>query len=206
MRHGMSGRKLGRTTSHRQALFANMATSLLKHGQIRTTLPKAKELRRIVDPLITLGKRGDLSARRKAAQTITEPEVVKYLFNAVAPAMKSRQGGYTRVLRAGFRNGDNAEMAVIQLSDKPETAFDGEQGQSEQAAKGSEGKASSDTAKEAKKPAAKAKEKTSPEKAAESNKEKKIKAESKSRDSKATGKKEEAFTAQQTQTKSKSSK
>mgnify|MGYP006431260193 FL=1 len=123
MRHGISGRKLGRTSSHRQALFANLATSLIKHGQIKTTLPKAKELRRIVDPLITLGKKGELSARRRAAQTITEPEVVKYLFDTVAPGMNNRQGGYTRVLRAGFRHGDNAEMAVVQLSDLPKKSF-----------------------------------------------------------------------------------
>ena len=123
MRHGISGRKLGRKSSHRQALFANLATSLIKHGQIKTTLPKAKELRRIVDPLITLGKNGDLSSTRRASQTITEPDVVKYLFDTVAPAMKDRQGGYTRVLRAGLRQGDNAEMAVVQLTDKPVKAF-----------------------------------------------------------------------------------
>ena len=127
MRHGISGRKLGRTSSHRQALFANLATSLIKHGQIKTTLPKAKELRRVVDPLITLGKKGELSARRRAAQTITEPEVVKYLFETVAPGMKNRQGGYTRVLRAGFRHGDNAEMAVVQLSDLPEKSFENDE-------------------------------------------------------------------------------
>ena len=127
MRHGIAGRKLGRTSSHRKALFANLATSLLKHGQIRTTLPKAKDLRKVVEPLITLGKKGDLAARRQAAQTITEPAVVQHLFHNVAPTMKNRAGGYTRVLRAGFCKGDSAEMAIIELTDKPATAFEVEQ-------------------------------------------------------------------------------
>jgi len=127
MRHGMSGRKLGRTKSHRKALFANMATSLLKHGQIRTTLPKAKDLRKIVEPLITLAKKGDLHARRLAASTITEAEVVKHLFDNIGPAAAKRQGGYTRVIKAGFRLGDAAPMAIIELTDKPEKAFGSEE-------------------------------------------------------------------------------
>ncbi len=121
----MSGRKLGRTTSHRKALFANLATSLLKHGQIKTTLPKAKDLRKVVEPLITLAKQGDLSARRLAARTITEADVVKHLFDNIGPAMKERSGGYTRVLKAGFRQGDAAPMAVIELTDKPQQEFVG---------------------------------------------------------------------------------
>ena len=123
MRHGMSGRKLGRTTSHRKALFANMATSLLKHGQIRTTLPKAKDLRKVVEPLITLAKKGDLHSRRQAASTITEAEVVKHLFDNIGPANKDRAGGYTRVIKAGYRLGDAAPMAIIELTDKPSKAF-----------------------------------------------------------------------------------
>lgn len=152
MRHGISGRKLGRTSSHRKALFANLATSLIKHGQIRTTLPKAKELRRIVDPLITLGKKGDLSARRQAARTITEAEVVKYLFDSVAPAMAKRAGGYTRVLKAGFRLGDAAEMAVVELTDQPKKAF-GEEAPKAQPAKKEKSAAPKKAA--SKKPAAK---------------------------------------------------
>lgn len=123
MRHGMSGRKLGRTKSHRKALFANMATSLLKHGQIRTTLPKAKDLRKVVEPLITLAKKGDLHARRLAASTIMEADVVKHLFDNIGPANKDRSGGYTRVIKAGFRLGDAAPMAIIELTDKPSKAF-----------------------------------------------------------------------------------
>ena len=216
MRHGISGRKLGRTSSHRQALFANMATSLIKHGQIRTTLPKAKELRRIVDPLITLGKRGDLSARRQAAQTITEAEVVKYLFSTVAPAMKNRQGGYTRVLKAGFRLGDSAQMTIIELTDRPATPFaDGETAQAEAATETSGKKAASEEKKAspkkqatkkatpAKTPEKKAKEKAAPKKAATK---KTSQVESSQREKKASEKKEKAFTAQQSQTKSKSSK
>ena len=219
MRHGISGRKLGRTSSHRQALFANMATSLIKHGQIRTTLPKAKELRRIVDPLITLGKRGDLSARRQAAQTITEAEVVKYLFSTVAPTMKNRQGGYTRVLKAGFRQGDSAPMAIIELTDRPDTPFTGgEETETATESKASSKKASSqketadekkadgkkETAKKTPAPAKKAaKEKTAPKKAAAKDE---GQVEASQREKKVSEKKEKAFTAQQTQKKSKTSK
>jgi large subunit ribosomal protein L17 len=118
MRHGLSGRKLNRTSSHRKAMFANMATSLLKHEQIRTTLPKAKDLRRVTDQLITLGKRGDLHARRQAAAVIREPEVVQKLFSVLGERYKDRSGGYTRVLKAGFRYGDAAPMAIIELVDR----------------------------------------------------------------------------------------
>ncbi len=118
MRHGNSGRKLNRTASHRKAMFANMATSLLKHEQIITTLPKAKDLRRVVDRLITLGKRGDLHARRQAAAVVREDKVVGKLFDELAERYKERNGGYTRVLKAGFRRGDMAPVAVIELVDR----------------------------------------------------------------------------------------
>ena len=118
MRHGNSGRKLNRTASHRKAMFANMATSLLKHEQIVTTLPKAKDLRRVVDRLITLGKRGDLHARRQAASVVREDKVASKLFDELAERYKERNGGYTRVLKAGFRRGDMAPVAVIELVDR----------------------------------------------------------------------------------------
>ncbi len=118
MRHGKSGRKLNRTSSHRKAMFANMAASLIEHEQIVTTLPKAKELRPIVEKLVTLGKRGDLHARRRAIAAIRNEELVRRLFDTVAPRYAERNGGYTRVLKAGFRHGDNAPMAVIEFVDR----------------------------------------------------------------------------------------
>ncbi|MBK1666838.1 50S ribosomal protein L17 [Rhodovibrio sodomensis] len=118
MRHMKSGRKLNRTQSHRKALFANMATSLIKHEQIVTTLPKAKELRRITDKLITMGKKGDLHARRRAASQLRDERMAKKLFDELGPRYKDRPGGYTRVLKAGFRQGDCAPMAVIELVDR----------------------------------------------------------------------------------------
>ncbi len=118
MRHGMKGRKLNRTASHRKAMFANMAASIIEHEQIITTLPKAKEIRSIVDKLITLGKRGDLHARRQAVSQIRNVEQVKKLFDELGPRYAERQGGYTRVLKAGFRRGDNAPMAVVELVDR----------------------------------------------------------------------------------------
>ncbi len=118
MRHRMSGRKLGRTSSHRKAMFANMTASLLRHEQIMTTLPKAKELRRYAERMITLGKRGALHNRRQAASFITEDDVVRKLFGPLAERYRARAGGYTRVLKAGFRYGDNAPMAVIELVDR----------------------------------------------------------------------------------------
>ena len=118
MRHGIKGRKLNRTRSHRKAMFANMATSVLLHEQIVTTLPKAKEMRAIVDKLITLGKKGSLHARRQAISQIQDVAVVRKLFEELAPRYKDRNGGYTRVLKAGFRYGDNAPMAVIELVDR----------------------------------------------------------------------------------------
>lgn len=118
MRHGKAGRKLNRTSSHRKAMFANMAASLIKHEQIVTTLPKAKELRPIVEKLVTLGKRGDLHARRQAISQIRDVEMVGKLFETLGERYKDRQGGYTRVLKAGFRHGDNAPMAVIEFVDR----------------------------------------------------------------------------------------
>ena len=118
MRHGNKGRKLNRTASHRKAMFANMAASLIEHEQIVTTLPKAKELRSIVDKLITLGKRGDLHARRLAIAQIRDVEQAKKLVEVLGPRYKDRNGGYTRVLKAGFRYGDNAPLAVIELVDR----------------------------------------------------------------------------------------
>ena len=118
MRHRKQGRKLNRTASHRKAMFANMAASLIEHEQIVTTLPKAKELRSVADKLITLGKRGDLHARRQAISKIRNVEQVKKLFDVLGPRYKERNGGYTRVLKAGFRYGDNAPLAVIELVDR----------------------------------------------------------------------------------------
>ena len=118
MRHGMSGRKLNRTSSHRKAMFSNMVSSLLEHEQITTTLPKAKELRRIADKMITLGKRGDLHARRQALSVIKDTEIVGKLLSSLAERYKERNGGYTRVLKAGNRYGDCAPMAVLELVDR----------------------------------------------------------------------------------------
>ena len=118
MRHGMAGRKLSVTSSHRIAMLRNMATSLLKHEQITTTLPKAKELRPVVEKLVTLAKRGDLHARRQAISQIRDVEQVGKLFATLGPRYAERRGGYTRVLKAGFRYGDNAAMAVIEFVDR----------------------------------------------------------------------------------------
>jgi large subunit ribosomal protein L17 len=118
MRHRMSGRKLDRTTSHRLAMFANMTASLIRHEQIVTTLPKAKELRRFADRMITLGKRGGLHARRQANSLLHDDELVRKIFGPLADRYRSRPGGYTRVLKAGFRYGDNAPLAVIELVDR----------------------------------------------------------------------------------------
>ena len=118
MRHGNSGRKLSRTASHRKAMFANMSAALIKHEQIVTTLPKAKDLRPIVEKLITLGKRGDLHARRQAISQIRDEAQVAKLFSVLGPRYKDRQGGYIRILKAGFRYGDNAPMAVIEFVDR----------------------------------------------------------------------------------------
>ena len=118
MRHAKVHRKLNRTTEHRRAMFANMCAALIKHEQIVTTLPKAKDLRPIVEKLITLGKRGDLHARRQAIAQMRDLAMVKKLFEVLGPRYKDRHGGYTRVLKAGFRYGDNAPLAVIELVDR----------------------------------------------------------------------------------------
>ncbi|WP_306031014.1 50S ribosomal protein L17 [Stappia sp. MMSF_3263] len=118
MRHGNRGRKLNRTSSHRKAMFANMSASLIEHEQIVTTLPKAKELRPIVEKLVSLGKRGDLHARRQAIAQIRDVALVRKLFDTLAERYKGRNGGYTRVLKAGFRYGDNAPLAVIEFVDR----------------------------------------------------------------------------------------
>ena len=122
MRHRRSGRKLNRTAEHRKALFANMAAALIKHEQITTTLPKAKDLRRVTERLITLAKRGDLHARRLAISRLRDEKIVAKLFDTIGPRYKTREGGYTRVLKAGFRYGDSAPVAVIELVDRDESA------------------------------------------------------------------------------------
>jgi large subunit ribosomal protein L17 len=118
MRHGKLGRRFSRDSAHRQAMFSNMTASLIKHEQIVTTLPKAKDLRRIVEKYITLAKRGDLNSRRLAASRMGDEAMVKKLFDVLGPRYKDRNGGYTRVLKAGFRYGDNAPRAVIELVDR----------------------------------------------------------------------------------------
>lgn len=118
MRHGNAGRKLNRTSSHRKAMFANMAASLIEHEQIITTLPKAKEIRPIVEKLVTLGKRGDLHARRQAISQIQDQDAVRKLFDSIATRYATRNGGYLRIMKAGFRTGDNAPMAVIEFVDR----------------------------------------------------------------------------------------
>lgn len=120
MRHRKNGRKLNRTASHKRAMLSNMATSLLMHERIATTLPKAKELRSVVEPLITLGKRGDLHARRRAASILQDDAAVSKLFEEIAGRFEERAGGYTRVVKIGPRRGDNAPMAFIELVDAPE--------------------------------------------------------------------------------------
>ena len=121
MRHRQSNRKLNRTTSHRLAMFRNMSVSLLRHEVIKTTLPKAKELRRFVEPLITLGKEPSLANHRLAFDRLRDREMVMKLFGELGPRYKTRPGGYLRILKYGFRVGDNAPMALVELVDRPET-------------------------------------------------------------------------------------
>ncbi len=118
MYHGRKKRRFNRTAEHRKAMFANMSQALIKHEQIVTTLPKAKDLRPVVEKLVTLGKRGDLHARRQAIAQIKDVNLVRKLFDVLGPRYKDRNGGYTRVLKAGFRYGDNAAMAVIEFVDR----------------------------------------------------------------------------------------
>jgi large subunit ribosomal protein L17 len=120
MRHQKSGRKFSRTSSHRQAMFTNMAASLIKHELIRTTLPKAKELRRVAEPLITIGKIDGVANRRLAMSRLQDKEAVGKLFVELGPRYKARPGGYLRILKAGFRPGDNAPMAYVELVDRPQ--------------------------------------------------------------------------------------
>src|SRR5579863_7491962 len=134
MRHGYARRKLGRTSSHRTAMFANMAASLIKHEQIVTTLPKAKELRPLVEKLVTLAKRGDLHARRQAISQVRDVAQVGKLFSTLGPRYASRAGGYIRVLKAGYRFGDNAAMAVIEFVDRDVSAKGQDSGPVAQAA------------------------------------------------------------------------
>jgi large subunit ribosomal protein L17 len=122
MRHGFAGRRLGRSVSHRKAMFANLAVSLIEHEQIVTTLPKAKDLRPIVEKLVTLGKRGDLHARRQVIAQIGNEPVVKRLFDTIAPRYAQRNGGYLRIMKVGFRQGDNAPLAVIEFVDRDTSA------------------------------------------------------------------------------------
>ena len=122
MRHGKAHRKFNRTAEHRKAMFENMAASLIKHEQIVTTLPKAKDLRSFVEKLVTLGKRGDLHARRQAIATLQDEVIVRKLFDVLATRYKDRQGGYTRVLKAGFRHGDSAPIGVIEFVDRDVSA------------------------------------------------------------------------------------
>ena len=122
MRHGKAHRRFSRQSEHRKAMFANMAAALIKHEQITTTLPKAKDLRPVVEKLVTLGKRGDLHARRQAIAQMRDVAMVKKLFDVIGPRYKGRNGGYTRVLKAGFRYGDSAPVAVIEFVDRDEAA------------------------------------------------------------------------------------
>ena len=122
MRHQNAGRKFSRTSAHREAMFRNMAASLIKHGLIKTTLPKAKELRRVAEPLITLGKIDGVANRRLAFSRLRDKEAVGTLFTTLGPRYQSRPGGYLRILKCGFRAGDNAPMAYVELVDRPEAA------------------------------------------------------------------------------------
>lgn len=121
MRHHKSGRKLNRTSSHREAMFRNMASSLFRYEEIRTTLPKAKELRRVAEPLITMAKNPSLANRRLAFSRLRDSAVVSKLFDELGPRFENRPGGYTRILKCGFRAGDNAPMALVQLVDRPDS-------------------------------------------------------------------------------------
>jgi ribosomal protein L17 len=122
MRHGLAHRKLNRTSEHRKAMFANMASSLIEHEQIVTTLPKAKDLRPIIEKLVTLAKKGDLASRRRAISKLRNKDMAKKLFDVLGPRYEERNGGYVRIMKAGFRHGDNAPMAVIEFVERDEEA------------------------------------------------------------------------------------
>ena len=161
MRHQKSGRKLNRTSSHREAMFKNMAASLIQHEQIRTTLPKAKELRRVAEPLITLAKVSSVANRRLAYARLRDRDAVGKLFDVLGVRYKNRPGGYLRILKYGFRAGDTAPMALVQLVDRPETAV----------AATSEGTQESAPARKVVKKEAKAKKPAAAKKAAKAKKE-----------------------------------
>ena len=136
MRHGMSGRKLNRTKAHRKALFMNLAQALIKHEQIKTTLPKAKDLRPVVEKLVTLGKRGGLHARRQILSQLQDEKLTEKLLSTIATRYKARAGGYTRVLKAGFRYGDMAPMAIIEFVDRDPAAKGQDSGPKQNKAEG----------------------------------------------------------------------
>ena len=131
MRHGLSGRQLSRNSSHRKALFRNMTASLLQHGLIKTTVPKAKELRRFAEPLITLAKKDSLANRRLAYDRLRNRDIVGVLFNEIGPRYEKRPGGYIRILKCGTRDGDNAAMAYVELVDRPVVEAEAEAGDNE---------------------------------------------------------------------------
>ena len=135
MRHGHGLRKLNRTTSHRLAMFRNMANALLTHEEITTTLPKAKELRRVVEPMITMGKKPSLANRRLAYDRLRDRDTVSKLFGVLGPRYAKRNGGYLRILKSGFRKGDNAPMALMSLLDRPEVADGAAKGEEKKAEK-----------------------------------------------------------------------
>jgi large subunit ribosomal protein L17 len=138
MRHGNGLRKLNRTSSHRLAMLRNMTVSLLRHEEIRTTLPKAKELRRVVEPMITLGKKPSLANRRLAFDRLRDRDIVAKLFGDLGPRYAKRNGGYLRILKTGFRKGDNAPLALVSLMDRPETEAQPEEGKVEKKSKKAE--------------------------------------------------------------------
>src|SRR3954465_10433143 len=135
MRHGHGLRKLNRTTSHRLAMLRNMTVSLLRHEEIKTTVPKAKELRRVVEPMITLGKKPSLANRRLAFDRLRDRSIVEKLFGDLGPRYAKRNGGYLRILKTGFRKGDNAPLALVSLLDRPEVGAAPEEGKAEKKAK-----------------------------------------------------------------------
>jgi large subunit ribosomal protein L17 len=161
MRHGKAGKKFGRTSSHRKAMFRNMVTSLLSHERIVTTEVKAKEIGRLTEKMITLGKRGDLHARRQAVAFIRSNEVIKRLFSVYAERYMNRQGGYTRILKLEPRPGDNAPMALVELVDRPVTESKGKESKAKEKTKGAGAKPKEKKA-AGKEPAKKAKEKKEP--------------------------------------------
>lgn len=140
MRHGHGLRKLNRTSSHRLAMFRNMANALLTHEEITTTLPKAKELRRVVEPMITIGKKPSLANRRLAYSRLRDRATVSKLFGELGPRYAKRNGGYLRILKSGFRKGDNAPLALVTLMDRPELAAAGDEGAAKQSEKKAEAK------------------------------------------------------------------